>query len=301
MRTDVGRVREQNQDAAYVDPAGRFVIVADGMGGNKAGEVASAMAVDVVRTLLEAAAVDLATYAASPRPAGRARIRTIVERAVRLANEAVVERSRREPDKHDMGTTLEVLVLLGGEAFVAHVGDCRTYLVRDGAAMLTTTDHSVAEVMRRAGTITDDEARTSPMRSVLANAVGINDIITVDHAHLELQPGDRILVSSDGLYDYFGPAELAEHIADGTIDEAVAALVLQARARGGHDNITGVIVEVVDGDRMVVDPVDEETTVPVEVTQERVRSRSRGPFAELGEDAMASIIDHALHESTWPG
>jgi PPM family protein phosphatase len=273
MRTDVGLVREQNQDAAYIDPAGRFVIVADGMGGNKAGEIASAMAVDVVRTLLDASRVELAAYAGAPRAGMRPRIQTLLERAVRLANEAVYERSRHEEDKHEMGTTLEVVLLLAGEAFVAHVGDCRTYLVRDGAAILTTTDHSVAEVMRRAGTISDDEAKTSPMRSVLANAIGVTEIVTVDHAHVELQPGDRLLVCSDGLYDYFDDDDLVDHVVEGTIDEALAALVVESQLRGGHDNITGVLIDVLSAEAVaVLEPLDELTTNPIDIPVERTET-----------------------------
>lgn len=279
MRTDIGRVREQNQDAAYIDPAGRFVIVADGMGGNKAGEIASAMAVDVVRTMLEASRVELAAYAAAPKAALRPRIRCVLERAFRLANEAVYERSRQEEDKHEMGTTLEVVLLLGGEAFVAHVGDCRTYLIRYGTAILTTSDHSVAEVMRRAGSISDEEARTSPMRSVLANAIGVTQVVTVDHAHVDLRDGDRILVCSDGLYDYFSTEDLADHVAVGTIDEALASLIVQAGMRGGHDNITGVLVDVLAAERgvAVIDPLDDLTTNPIEVTIERAESTWPGP------------------------
>lgn len=280
MRTDVGLVREQNQDAAYIDPAGRFVIVADGMGGNKAGEIASAMAVDVVRTLLDACKVELAAFAAAPRDAMRPRIRTLLERAVRLANEAVYERSRHEEDKAEMGTTLEVVVLLAGEAFVAHVGDCRTYLVRDGAAMLTTTDHSVAEVMRRAGTLSDDEARTSPMRSVLANAIGITEIVTVDHAHVELEVGDRLLVCSDGLYDYFSAEDLVDHVTEGTIDEALASLVVESQLRGGHDNITGVLIDVVPGELSMIEPLDDLTTNPIDVGVERTETTWPGPWRD---------------------
>ena len=266
MRTDVGRVREQNEDSAYVDPAGRFVIVADGMGGNKGGEVASEMAVEIVRDMLDASRMELVAYAGAPRQSGRPRIRALLERAVRLANEAVFERGRREADKAEMGTTLEVVLLLGGEAFVAHVGDGRTYLIRDGEAILSTTDHSVAEVMRRAGTMTDDEARTSPMRSVLANAVGVTESVHVDHAHLELEPGDRLLVCSDGLYDYYTADDLADHVVEGTIEQALSSLIVHASMRGGHDNITGIMIDVVAGDGVVLDQFDELTTAPVEAS-----------------------------------
>jgi protein phosphatase len=295
MRTDVGRVRERNEDAAYVDPAGRFVIVADGMGGNKAGDVASAMAVDVVRTLLEASNLELAALA--PKRTMRKRIRLLLERAVRLANEAVYERGRRDADKADMGTTLEVVVFAGGEAFVAHVGDSRTYLVRGGETTLTTSDHSVAEVMRRAGSLSDADAKTSPMRSVLANAIGITKLVVVDQAHLELRPGDRVLICSDGLYDYFTDREIGTHLADGTQEEALAALVLQARVRGGHDNITGVVVEVLDAEAAIVDPVEDVVTTPIALP---VEQRRLAPLSDFSDDAMSSIVERVFHEASGP-
>src|SRR5262249_28203571 len=134
MHTDVGRVREHNEDAGYVDPHGRFAILADGMGGHSAGEVASAMAVASVRAALDAAA---------PTPAGRKHVRAVVERAVRRASDEIRELGQREPDKHGMGTTIEVAIIAATEAFVVHVGDCRTYLVRGGQAAALTVDHTV--------------------------------------------------------------------------------------------------------------------------------------------------------------
>src|SRR2546423_2249008 len=154
MATDVGVVRERNEDAAYVDPARRFVILADGMGGHRAGDVASAMAVEIVRGALEAGARELAAFAEAPSVVARRRGHAVVERAIVLANEAILARGHAEADKHGMGTTLEVVLVLAGELFVAHVGDSRTYLVRDGRIVQLTADHTVAETMRRAGTWT---------------------------------------------------------------------------------------------------------------------------------------------------
>jgi protein phosphatase len=285
QRTDVGAVRERNEDACYVDPDGRFAILADGMGGHGAGDVASAMAVDVVRTCLAA------IPGVRPREA-----RTLLERAVRLANDAVLTRSRHESDKAGMGTTLDVVLVIGGEAFVAHVGDSRVYLVSDGAAQRLTADHTVAEVMRQAGQLTEEEARVSPARSVLCNAIGVSEATRVDHAHARLRRGDRILLCSDGLYEYLPDDEVATRVAAGTADDALAAMVAHARQAGGHDNITGVVLEVIDAPRPL-DEIEDAPTNPIAVAAEPPPA---GPLATLSEDSMVGVIEEVLRESSAP-
>jgi serine/threonine protein phosphatase PrpC len=242
--TDVGMVRTRNEDSAYVDRGARFFLLADGMGGCAGGDVASATAVDVVRMMLDAASAQLDAFAAHPTEAGRRGVCALIDRAVRDANEVVRERARVEPDHRGMGTTLEVAVVLGDELFVAHVGDSRTYLVRDGAICALTDDHTVAEEMRRAGTLSLDEAGWSPLRSVLTRAIGIAPAVAIDHLHFALEPGDRLLLCSDGLHDYFTGEELAMSVREGEPADGLDELVATARARGGADNITGIIVEV---------------------------------------------------------
>jgi protein phosphatase len=253
VRTDVGTVRARNEDASHVDPAGRFALLADGMGGHKAGDVASSMAVDIVRTELVAGADAMAAFAAAPTPRNRGRVHRIVERAIRFANAAIRERGRLEPDKRGMGTTLEVAVVLGAELIVAHVGDSRTYLVRDGAIAQLTEDHTVAQMMRRAGTWDEAEVAGSPLRSALSNALGLMTAFRIDHIERTLRPGDRVLVCSDGLYEYFRTDELAAVL--GSAPD-LDTLVDEARVRGGHDNITGILLEIeadIDGEA-VTDP-----------------------------------------------
>jgi protein phosphatase len=244
VRTDVGRVRARNEDATHVDAAGRFALLADGMGGHKAGDVASAMAIDIVRAELEAGAPALDAFAEAATPRNRGRVHRLVERAVRFANAAIRERGRLEPDKRGMGTTLEVVVVLGAELIVAHVGDSRTYLVRDGGIAQLTEDHTVAQMMRRAGTWDEAAGALSPLRSALSNALGLMAGFRIDHIERALRPGDRVLVCSDGLYDYFRSDELAAVL--GSAPD-LDTLVDEARVRGGFDNITGILLEV-DGD-----------------------------------------------------
>lgn len=247
MATDVGVVRPHNEDTAHVDGAGSFFIVADGMGGHAAGEVASAMAVETVRDKLEAARAQLAEFASAPSDAGRRSLVQLLQDAVLSAHQAVFQRGSTEEDKNGMGTTLDVLLVSGAEAFIAHVGDSRTYLIREGRAAQLTTDHTYAEVMVIEGKLTVEEAQVSQLRNILVNAVGVSAEVGVEMAHLELRQDDRLLLCSDGLHDYFpGDTEIAERLREADPGRGLTTLVELAKSRGGHDNITGIAVHVLD-------------------------------------------------------
>lgn len=247
MATDVGMVRPHNEDTAHVDTGGSFFIVADGMGGHAAGEVASAMAVETVRAKLEAARAQVLDFAQAPSDSGRRALVQLLQDAVLSAHQAVFQRGSTEEDKQGMGTTLDVLLISGTEAFVAHVGDSRTYLIREGRAAQLTTDHTYAEVMVIEGKLTVEEAQVSQLRNILVNAVGVSAEVGVEMAHLELRRGDRLLLCSDGLHDYFpGDSEIAERLAGENPGEGLTALVELAKQRGGHDNITGIAVQVIE-------------------------------------------------------
>lgn len=274
MQTDTGVERSRNEDSAFVDDDGRFAILADGMGGAGAGEVASALAVDEVRAALEGETGTLTAFEAQPSDAGRDAVRAAIEQAVLRAHQAVVARGTAEPDKHGMGSTLDLVVVAGGEAFISHVGDGRTYLVRDGKALQVTADHTVAATLRRAGALTDDEAASSPLRTVLASAIGLPKMFKVDHGHLELRAGDRLLICSDGMHGYFADDDLARRLSIAELGAALTGLVEDARARGGRDNITGIVLEVF--------------------------SLGAGPVAGVPEDAIDALIDDALGEASWP-
>ncbi|MBC7973796.1 MAG: serine/threonine-protein phosphatase, partial [Myxococcales bacterium] len=245
--TDVGIVREHNEDAAYMAEANGFFIVADGMGGHAAGEVASAMAVDTVREMLEVQLPHIETFKRAPTDAGRRRIVQLLQDAVHSAHQAVFQRGQNEADKAGMGTTLDVVLIAGPEAFVAHVGDSRTYLVRDGRSSQITTDHTVAEVLVIEGKLTIEEAQVSPLRTILVNAIGVSADVGVEMAHVKLKRGDRLLLCSDGLHDYF-PAEeeIAQKLSTDSPGAALQEMVDLAKTRGGHDNITGVAVQITD-------------------------------------------------------
>ncbi len=251
MLTDVGVVRDHNEDSAYLDPEERFFLVADGMGGHAAGEIASAMAVEQVRDALERADSQIREFAKAPTDTGRKALAGILEQAVRDAHAAVYDRGIKEPDKQGMGTTLDAVLLAGPEAFIAHVGDSRTFLLRGGKLAQITTDHTVAEVLLLEGKLSAEEAQVSPLRTILVNAIGVAEDVGVEMAHVRLQPGDQLLLSSDGLHDYFpSEEEIAENLA-GKPEEILQRMVDVAKQRGGHDNVTGVVIQVLDvGDRV---------------------------------------------------
>src|SRR5688572_8852018 len=266
--TDVGVVRDHNEDSAFMEAAKGFFIVADGMGGHAAGEVASAMAVETVRTTLDASRTEIEAFKKAPTDAGRRAIVQLLQSAVLSAHQAVFQRGQSEQDKAGMGTTLDVVLVAGPEAFVAHVGDSRTYLVREGRSSQITTDHTVAEVLVIEGKLTIEEAQVSPLRTILVNAIGVSADVGVEMAHVTLKKNDRLLLCSDGLHDYFPvEEEIAQRMNADHPGDALAEMVELAKTRGGHDNITGVAVHITElVEAAAPERVGDDSTQPVDVT-----------------------------------
>lgn len=224
--TDTGLVREHNEDALLVRPP--LFAVADGLGGHQAGEVASATA---VRTLLQ--------YA--PR---RADARALA-RAVKQANEAVMDAAENGRGHAGMGTTLTAAMVDGLRVVVAHVGDSRAYLMRDEGLTRVSLDHSLVADMVRQGSLTEDEARIHPNRSVITRALGSDPNLTVDTFEVTGNPGDMLLLCSDGLSGMLTDPEIERILRTSSDpDEAVRRLVDSANAAGGHDNVTAVVVRL---------------------------------------------------------
>ena len=294
--TDIGVVREHNEDSAYADPGGRFFLVADGMGGHAAGEVASLMAVQGVRKALEQAESQFTSYLETPTEDARQELVKLLEKSVRDAHQEVFDRGSRESDKKGMGTTLEALLVVGEDAFVAHVGDSRTYLLRDNIATQVTTDHTVAEVLVIEGKLSPEEGRVSPLRTILVNAVGVSADVGVELAHIRLKKGDRLLLCSDGLHDYFPTeSELLETIEELGPETGLKKLVDLAKERGGHDNITGISVDVT-----------EDPSSPGQIAANEAASRAEtsrpDPDSENADSENADAIPRAgaSDENTLP-
>ncbi|NNN08729.1 MAG: serine/threonine-protein phosphatase [Acidimicrobiaceae bacterium] len=228
--TDTGLVRETNQDALFVDDS--LAIVADGMGGHAAGEVASAITVEAIYN----------GYLERPTIEG-------LLGAVETANREVLSDARANPDRFGMGTTVITVGLTrDGTGFstptLLHVGDSRAYQLRDGALRQLSSDHSVAEEWVRMGRLTADEALTHPRRHQLTRAIGVDADIEIDVMSLHVQVGDRILLCSDGLSNELEPDTLAKLAgAPGSLDDAVTNLINAAKMAGGRDNITAVLLE----------------------------------------------------------
>jgi serine/threonine protein phosphatase PrpC len=241
--TDTGLVRESNQDSLYVDWS--LAVVADGMGGHAAGEVAAEIAADVVHQ-------------------GFAEDSTVVglTAAVQRANRAIQADAAANPDRLGMGTTVIALALAHDDTGVifpvlANVGDSRAYQLRDGALRQLSQDHSVAEEWVRMGRLTPEEALTHPRRHQLTRVLGADDHVEIDLQSVDAKAGDRILLCSDGLSNELSNDRLAEIAAtDEPLEAIVENLVAEAREAGGRDNITAVIVEF-----------DEVTSAPVHFTR----------------------------------
>jgi serine/threonine protein phosphatase PrpC len=229
--TDVGRARSGNEDSYF---CGRTVFaVADGLGGHQGGEVASAAAVEPL------AALD-GRELADPGEAAEA-----LAAAIREGNAAILDRAAGDPGLWGMGTTVTAAALAGDHHLqLAHVGDSRAYLLRDGSLAQLTTDHTVVAELVRRGRLTPEQAAIHPERSILTRAVGLDPRVPVDTPDpLELHDGDQVLLCSDGLTEAVDDDQIAELLAtthDG--DAACRSLIDAANAAGGPDNITVVLL-----------------------------------------------------------
>ena len=228
-QTDIGPVRELNEDSYYAPAEGEnFCCVADGMGGHQAGEVASALAVE-----LFAARMREINF----KPHDRLR------RAVNAANLAIYDKARENPAMAGMGTTITALLIENGEAHIAHVGDSRCYLLRNKALMQVTSDHTLVEELLLKGAITLQEAKNHPNRNVITRALGTELSVKTDILRIRTQPGDLFLLCSDGLSGYVELRDMQEILNSRMKREnKVSALVEQAIDGGGHDNITVLLV-----------------------------------------------------------
>jgi PPM family protein phosphatase len=249
--TDVGRKRQHNEDAMLVDNALGLFIVADGMGGHAAGEVASARSAEVVKAHLNTNKSILKDLAKEPTQANRQAAQSLVEVAVQRACADIYKMASADNTKRGMGTTFVCLVVAGARAIIGHVGDSRVYLVRSGQCHRLTEDHTLIAAQLKAGTITKDQAATSQYRNVITRAVGIQESVQVDTLIVDLIPGDTFMLCSDGLHGYLNDDEVAPLVAAVARPELPRRFIDLANERGGKDNITAVVVQVL-GDATTV-------------------------------------------------
>ena len=223
-RTDIGRVRKINQDALIVSEP--LFGVADGMGGHKGGEVASSGLRDLLIAELEGK---------EPDP-------EVLLTAVKRANRRLFIRSQEDEELRGMGTTLDVLWLGAEKAYIAHVGDSRVYLLREGALRQVTDDHSMVMEMVRAGLITAEQAAVHPMRNIITRAVGTENSLDVDILTEDRRAGDIWLLCTDGLHGLVEDEALRDRLTRYAPEQAADELLSMALEAGGHDNVSFVIL-----------------------------------------------------------
>ena len=228
VQTDVGRVRRRNEDSYLLEAP--VYAVADGMGGHIAGDVASATAVSVISAGI-----------GEEQPRDGAALADLVARA----NEAIWEKARSDPSLRGMGTTCTLVMVDGDVAHIAHVGDSRAYLLRDGSLRQLTEDHTLVERMVREGRLSAEEAANHPQRNIITRTLGVDAHVQVDVLEERLTDGDRILITSDGLTSMVEPDRIeAALVEEEDPQSAAERLVEMANDAGGEDNVTVVVLDV---------------------------------------------------------
>lgn len=237
--TDVGSVRDSNEDhlifirpfdATIRNTHGCLALVADGMGGHSHGEIASKMAADIITrhyfdtnySVLEA-----------------------LKRAFEKANKAIFQKAAKNPTLKGMGTTCTAIILLQNQLYLGHVGDSRAYLLKGNQALQLSKDHTLVQHLLDTGRITEEESVSHPQRNIVTRAMGTSAKVKAEVSLLPVpfEVGDKLLICSDGLYEYIKPPELQAIIQQYSLNEASKTLIALAKQRGGHDNISVLIVE----------------------------------------------------------
>lgn len=238
--SDLGNIRTNNEDMGLffkiadenvLREKGYMLIVADGMGGHQAGEVASRMATDIIcREYFNQ---------------NNTSVEKNLEKALTLANKTIFEKASSQKAFQGMGTTCTVLVVIDQDVYYAHVGDSRAYIQKGNSIMQITEDHTYVQQLVNNGDITAAEAAVHPKRNILTNAMGTKPELRIDTGKSKyiFENNNRLLLCSDGLYDYLNDEELNKILIDNSLKNAASAMVDQAKSRGGHDNITVVLVE----------------------------------------------------------
>jgi PPM family protein phosphatase len=246
--TDVGMKRDHNEDSYFLAPDLSLMVVADGMGGHAGGEMASGIAVRTVegtvrgkRELIDPRTVHDGDIQRSP-------VARLLADSVQAACKAVFDKSQEVPDLHGMGTTTTTILFHDKHAFVAHVGDSRCYLVRNGKILQLSEDHSLVNEQLKAGLINEAQARNSKFKNIITRSVGFDSKVEVDMTAVEVKAGDAYLMCSDGLSNLISDPEICDIVSDNFLHRVPEILIDMANGRGGDDNCTVVIGFIVDAD-----------------------------------------------------
>jgi len=262
--TDVGRVRDANEDSFLVDKKLNLYIVADGMGGHAAGEVASSMASRVVRDAIAAERDALVEFEQGHGGTTRKDILRLLEASVQSACSQVHAAGQADESKRGMGTTLDGLLVIGNRGFIAHVGDSRIYLYRQGSVHQLTEDHSLINELLKRGKLSREQIDKLQYKNAVTRAVGVYESVEVDVFDFDVLPGDRFLLCSDGLSGYLEESELQSLFEEIPEADLTQHLIDLANERGGKDNITAVVVRVPD-DEAGLDKLTREVHLKLEI------------------------------------
>jgi serine/threonine protein phosphatase PrpC len=242
--TDNGRIRPSNEDSYHVSRDTRLFVLSDGMGGAAKGEVASAIAVEVVAASFEENAGIAMPPESTANPDLSHQTNSLVC-AIKLANRKIHDEGERDPASSGMGATIVAARITGSLLSLAHVGDSRAYLFRAHTLQQLTSDHSLVAEQIRQGLMTHQQAATSELQSILTRALGMDESVEVDADEMELFPGDSLLLCSDGLTRMVPENEIAGILAQAPdVRNAAERLVLRANEYGGHDNVTVVVIRL---------------------------------------------------------
>lgn len=243
--SDAGMVRTHNEDAVFVSAACGLAILADGMGGYNAGEVAAGMATSLLGAELEKAFSSVERH--RHEAGGRSDAHGLLEASVARANTAIYEAAQSQPQYAGMGTTLVMARFYDNSVTLLHIGDSRAYRMREGRLEQLTKDHSLLQEQIDSGMITLDEARLSQNRNLVTRALGVDPMVHAEIRDYDTAPGDLYMLCSDGLNDMVEDADICETLNSLAHDpeQAAARLVQKANDRGGRDNVSVVLVKVV--------------------------------------------------------
>ena len=236
-KSDVGKVREMNQDAYYISDSSsevKLYLLADGMGGYKGGEIASNLAIKCTKNYIEN------NFKETPKD--RESLIQLIASSMEYANMVVYEKSRENKEYEGMGTTLEVCLIYNNKAYIGHIGDSRIYRIRKTFIRKLTTDHSYVQKLVKDGTITKEEAKHHPQKNMLMKALGCNAFVEPDVMVKGFLKDDILIINSDGLTNLVSQEEIFRE-AKKDIEQAPKELVRIANENGGYDNITVIVIK----------------------------------------------------------
>lgn len=232
-QTDVGLKRDNNQDSLLIDPALKLFVVADGMGGHKGGEVASALAVQAIKDVVQRESVE-----ATNDP------REILRNGYKEASQRIFDLARNNPDLKGMGTTMVAALIKGKHVYIGNVGDSRAYLISEMGFWQLTEDHSLVAEQLRAGLIKDQDLAVFAPRNVITRSVGFESEVSCDIIEKTLTKGEAILMCSDGLSGLVDDRRISQLIRETPLPQVAGKLIDEAKAKGGDDNVTVVLLSV---------------------------------------------------------